>query len=89
MSLIILSPILFPCAASFSNIKLKVELSGVPLSQCNQVYRSQNVVLSQKQLCAGGQPGKDSCRGMKNYSQIEIGSVKPFTFCIVLSTLFQ
>lgn len=50
--------------ASSSNIKLKVELNGVPLSQCNRVYRSQNVVLSQKQLCAGGQPGKDSCRGI-------------------------
>lgn len=50
--------------ASSSNIKLKVELLGVPLEQCNRVYRAQNVVLSQKQLCAGGQPGKDSCRGM-------------------------
>lgn len=50
--------------SSSSNIKLKVELSGVPLEQCNGVYRAQNVVLSQKQLCAGGQPGKDSCRGM-------------------------
>lgn len=49
--------------ASTSNIKLYVELNGVPLSQCNQVYRSQNVVLGDKQLCAGGQPGKDSCRG--------------------------
>lgn len=50
--------------ASTSNIKLKVELSGVTLEQCNRVYRQQNVVLTQKQLCAGGHPGKDSCRGM-------------------------
>lgn len=53
--------------SSSSNIKLKVELNGVPLEQCNRVYRAQNVVLSQKQLCAGGQLGKDSCRGMHSY----------------------
>lgn len=48
--------------ASNSNIKLKVEIDGVPLDQCNNVYRIQNVVLTPKQLCAGGVPGKDSCR---------------------------
>lgn len=50
--------------ASNSNIKLKVELDNVPIGQCNTVYRSQNVVLTEKQLCAGGQPRKDSCRGV-------------------------
>lgn len=48
---------------SNSNIKLEVEVDGVPLDQCNAVYRNQNVQLSRKQLCAGGEKGKDSCRG--------------------------
>lgn len=42
---------------------MKVEVDGVPLDQCNNVYRIQNVALTSKQLCAGGAPGKDSCRG--------------------------
>ncbi|XP_031619833.1 serine protease easter-like [Contarinia nasturtii] len=49
--------------ASSSSVKLKVEIDGVSLSQCNNVYQAQNVVLTNKQLCAGGQPAKDSCRG--------------------------
>lgn len=48
---------------SNSEIKLDVEVNGVPLGQCNEVYRNQNVQLSRKQLCAGGEKGKDSCRG--------------------------
>lgn len=45
-------------AASNSNIKLKVEVDGVSINQCNNVYRQQNVVLTNKQLCAGGVLGK-------------------------------
>lgn len=48
---------------SNSELKLKVEVDGVPISQCNNVYRLQNVELTQNQLCAGGVKGKDSCRG--------------------------
>lgn len=48
---------------SNSERKLKVEVDGVPLRQCNEVYRNQNVQLSRNQLCAGGVKGKDSCRG--------------------------
>lgn len=49
-------------AASNSNIKLKNIVSGLPLDQCNKVYRVQNVPLGPKQLCAGGVQGFDSCR---------------------------
>lgn len=47
-----------------SNLKLKAEVDGVSLNQCNNVYRQLNVVLTSKQLCAGGDAtGRDSCRG--------------------------
>lgn len=49
--------------ASSSAIKLKVELDDVPIDECNNVYKSQGVTLTPKQLCAGGKPKKDSCRG--------------------------
>jgi len=49
--------------ASNSNLKLKVSVNGVPLDQCNNVYRVHNVALGPKQLCAGGAQGFDSCRG--------------------------
>ena len=49
--------------ASSSTIKLKVSVNGVPLDQCNNVYRVHNVAMGEKQLCAGGEKGYDSCRG--------------------------
>lgn len=33
------------------------------LDQCNRVYSRQRVVLRSSQLCAGGEQGKDSCKG--------------------------
>lgn len=54
---------LFSVSASNSAIKLKVELGNVPIDECNNVYKSQGVTLSSKQICAGGEPKKDSCRG--------------------------
>lgn len=53
----------FSSTASNSNIKLKVQVDGVPLSRCNSVYRLQNVQVGPTQLCAGGLKGYDSCRG--------------------------
>lgn len=48
---------------SASNIKLKVGVDGVTISECNRIYSRHNVVLTNKQLCAGGVSGQDSCRG--------------------------
>lgn len=41
-----------------------MELPVVKLDDCQKVYKSQqNVVLTNKQLCAGGKDQKDSCGG--------------------------
>ncbi|XP_017890039.2 uncharacterized protein LOC108630945 [Ceratina calcarata] len=48
---------------SSSNVKLKL---GLPLSdaeQCQSTYGSAGLTLGYGQFCAGGQKGKDSCRG--------------------------
>jgi len=49
--------------ASNSNLKLKVGVDGVPLAQCNNVYKVHSLTLGSSQLCAGGHQGFDSCRG--------------------------
>ncbi|XP_055545836.1 serine protease easter-like [Wyeomyia smithii] len=49
--------------ARFSNVKQKVGVDGVDLAKCNEVYRQEQVVLRDTQLCAGGLAGKDSCQG--------------------------
>lgn len=49
--------------ASQSNVKLKVSINGVSISQCNGVYGRQGVTLTNNQVCAGGEKGFDSCRG--------------------------
>lgn len=48
---------------SKSNIKLKVDLDGVTKASCNTMYNKQNVQINDDQICAGGEEGKDSCRG--------------------------
>lgn len=50
-------------AASRSDIKKKLEVSGFNLNRCGQVYRLAGITLNPKQLCAGGEEGKDSCNG--------------------------
>lgn len=55
---------IFPHAvASRSDIKLKLEVNGFNLNRCGQVYRAAGITLNPKQLCAGGEEGKDSCNG--------------------------
>ncbi|KYN27230.1 Serine protease easter [Trachymyrmex cornetzi] len=49
--------------SSASNIKLKLALPLAEKSQCDQTYSSAGVRLGLGQICAGGQKGKDSCRG--------------------------
>ncbi|KAG5321096.1 EAST protease, partial [Pseudoatta argentina] len=49
--------------SSASNIKLKLALPLAEKSLCDQTYVSAGVRLGLGQICAGGQKGKDSCRG--------------------------
>lgn len=46
-----------------SDRMLKLDLPGVPRQDCQNVYRQKKVNLGVGQMCAGGKPGKDSCRG--------------------------
>lgn len=46
-----------------SRYKLKAQVDGVPLSNCNRVYARQSVQLLSSQMCAGGKVGVDSCSG--------------------------
>lgn len=48
---------------SESNIKLKVKVPVKDLSTCSSTYSIANVRLGSGQLCAGGEKGRDSCRG--------------------------
>jgi spatzle-processing enzyme len=44
-----------------SSIKMKVGLKVVPMAQCTTIFPTRNIW--NKQLCAGGVKGKDSCNG--------------------------
>lgn len=51
-----------------SNVKLHLQIPLVALADCQRAYRNPktprlHAPLWDKQLCAGGQAGKDSCRG--------------------------
>ncbi|KAL0100211.1 hypothetical protein PUN28_019557 [Cardiocondyla obscurior] len=48
---------------SASNVKLKLTLPLADQNQCDQTYSNAGVQLGHGQICAGGQKGKDSCRG--------------------------
>ncbi|XP_026492019.2 phenoloxidase-activating enzyme-like [Vanessa tameamea] len=50
---------------SYSNVKLHVFLPYKPLKECQQAYEVQGrkLKLWHKQICAGGDKGKDSCKG--------------------------
>ncbi|RZC14238.1 uncharacterized protein BDFB_008011, partial [Asbolus verrucosus] len=48
---------------SESNVKLKVQVPVKDLSECSNTYSIANVRLGSGQLCAGGEKGRDSCRG--------------------------
>lgn len=38
-------------------------MDGVPLDRCKDMYSRQRIHLTNKQLCAGGEKGKDTCDG--------------------------
>lgn len=45
-----------------SPILLKVDLPIIPIQKCALIY-NRSVPITEKQLCAGGVDGKDSCSG--------------------------
>ncbi|XP_076657393.1 serine protease ea-like [Halictus rubicundus] len=49
--------------SSSSNLKLKISLPFVERQQCQAVYRTAGVNLDPGQICAGGEKGKDTCKG--------------------------
>ncbi|KAL1404035.1 hypothetical protein pipiens_005477 [Culex pipiens pipiens] len=46
-----------------SDTKLKVVLEITEPNGCNTVYKPAGIVISDRQLCAGGEKGKDTCTG--------------------------
>lgn len=44
-------------------MKLKVTLRGVGSPYCASVYRSSQVFVGPRHLCAGGERGSDTCNG--------------------------
>ncbi|XP_061721686.1 CLIP domain-containing serine protease HP8-like isoform X1 [Cydia pomonella] len=48
---------------SESDVKLKVRVPVVTMSECSQVFRPVGRRIINKQICAGGVAGRDSCRG--------------------------
>ena len=49
--------------ASGSNVKLKVTVPLVDMSACYAKYAERGAYVGEGQICAGGERGKDSCRG--------------------------
>lgn len=48
---------------SESDVKLKVKVPVVSITECSRVFRPVGRRIISKQLCAGGAAGRDSCRG--------------------------
>ncbi|XP_013135612.1 PREDICTED: serine protease easter-like isoform X2 [Papilio polytes] len=48
---------------SMSDIKLKVRVPVVNSTTCSNIYSKAGRIITEKQLCAGGKQGQDSCRG--------------------------
>lgn len=46
---------------SYSEVKLKVEISGISLEKCKRIYTKRH--LNNNQMCAGGISGLDTCQG--------------------------
>lgn len=56
----------YQSTGSKSDVKLHLRMNGTSLQFCNEAYRrirGQNVNITPKQICAGGEKGKDSCTG--------------------------
>ncbi|XP_038206460.1 CLIP domain-containing serine protease 2-like [Zerene cesonia] len=48
---------------STSDVKLKVRLPVIKEDDCKEIYSAANRVITDRQMCAGGLSGEDSCRG--------------------------
>ncbi|XP_070510033.1 serine protease easter-like [Chironomus tepperi] len=46
-----------------SDVKQRLDLDGIDNSQCERHYQPKNVNITSKQICAGGEEGRDSCNG--------------------------
>ncbi|KAH8384068.1 hypothetical protein KR009_012011, partial [Drosophila setifemur] len=46
-----------------SSVMQKVVVPFVHPTECNDRYRSKKITLGKNQMCAGGKPGEDSCKG--------------------------
>ncbi|CAH2094433.1 unnamed protein product [Euphydryas editha] len=46
-----------------SDVKMKVRVPIVKNNKCQDIYRKEGRILTEKQICAGGLEGQDSCRG--------------------------
>lgn len=46
---------------SYSEVKLKVEITGISLEKCKRIYSKR--YLNDNQMCAGGISGLDTCQG--------------------------
>lgn len=46
-----------------SPVKLKLFVPKAPLTQCSARFKTAKVSLGNKQICAGGEAHKDSCKG--------------------------
>uniref|UniRef100_A0A1L8DQG0 CLIP domain-containing serine protease n=2 Tax=Nyssomyia neivai TaxID=330878 RepID=A0A1L8DQG0_9DIPT len=68
-----------------SDVKLKVRVKGVDRDTCNSIYSQRNLVIEKGQLCAGGEKGKDSCKGDSGGPMVALDQGrKPYWYCVGL-----
>ena len=64
---------------AFSSILLKVETPFIPIAECKRKHSVFNIITDEKQVCAGGLSGKDSCSGDSGGPLITYDGVDPYT----------
>ena len=64
---------------AFSSILLKVETPFIPIAECKRKHSVFNIITDDKQVCAGGLSGKDSCSGDSGGPLITYDGVDPYT----------